>query len=430
MRMRFWKERNSLLRTLPRDALGGTIESWCELWSTSHRRSRRWGFLLMQTVLLLGAGKIGRMIARFLVDSGDYHVKVADADTHALQRLAERVPVEPVAVDATNRAALESALTGCDTVISALSYYHNPGVAEAALATGASYFDLTEDVETTARVREIAAGARDGQIFMPQCGLAPGFISVVAKHLTHYFDKLDTVRMRVGALPQFPTGSLKYNLTWSTDGLINEYCNPCDAVYAGRRIDVLPLEGLEHFSLDGVRYEAFNTSGGLGTLCETLEGRVRELNYKTIRYQGHRDQMVLLVNELQLSEHRDTLKEILERSVPVTFQDVVVTFCTVTGWRDEQLVQVTDARKIYHEYIGEENWSAIQITTAAGICAAVDLHAAGRLPASGFVRQEEIDFEEFLANRFGKRYDSDSATRFSSGAGALRKTSFPRNPAP
>ncbi|MBX3425403.1 MAG: saccharopine dehydrogenase NADP-binding domain-containing protein [Pirellulales bacterium] len=373
----------------------------------------------MHTVVLLGAGKIGRMIARFLVDSGDYRVRVADNDPAALERLARGLAVEPIELNVEDQTSLVKALDGADTVVSALSYYHNPRVAEAALETGTSYFDLTEDVETTRRVREIAAKARPGQIFMPQCGLAPGFISIVAYHLTRYFEKLDTVRMRVGALPQFPTGSLKYNLTWSTDGLINEYCNPCDAVYAGRRIDVLPLEGLENFSLDGVRYEAFNTSGGLGTLCETLEKSVRELNYKTIRYQGHRDQMVLLVNELQLGERRDLLKEILEQAVPITFQDVVVTFTTVTGWRNGQLVQVTDARKIYHELIGDENWSAIQITTAAGICAVVDLHAAGRLPSQGFVRQEEVGFEEFLANRFGKRYDAASATRFSTGAGTM-----------
>jgi saccharopine dehydrogenase-like NADP-dependent oxidoreductase len=243
--------------------------------------------------------------------------------------------------------------------------------------------------------------------------LAPGFISIVANYLAQQFERLDTVRMRVGALPQFPTGALKYNLTWSTDGLINEYCNPCDAIHEGRRIDVLPLEGYEHFSLDGVRYEAFNTSGGLGTLCETLEGRVRELNYKTVRYQGHHDHMLLLVNELRLSERRDVLKDILETAVPVTFQDVVVTFCTVTGFREGQLIQMTDARKIYHQKIHGENWSAIQITTAAGICAVLDLHVHGGEPRTGFVCQEEIDFMQFLANRFGSHYETDSATRFS-----------------
>ena len=211
---------------------------------------------------------------------------------------------------------------------------------------------------------------------MPQCGLAPGFVSIVAQQLTEGFDSLDSVFMRVGALPQFPSNALMYNLTWSTDGLINEYCNPCEAIHEGRRIEVLPLEGIEHFSLDGVRYEAFNTSGGLGTLCDSLEGRVRELNYKTIRYQGHRDLMAFLIRGLRLYERRELLKDILEHAVPVTFQDVVVIFCTVSGQRNGQFVQVSDARKIYGQSIDGEAWSAIQITTAAGICAVVDLHFA------------------------------------------------------
>ena len=339
----------------------------------------------MHRILLLGAGKIGRMIARLLVDSGDYAVTVADADEAALERIAQRISVSTQQLDASDRQQLSAAMAACDSVISALSFRFNPLVAEVALASGASYFDLTEDVETTQRVRAIADQAQLGQIFMPQCGLAPGFISIVANHLTQTFDELDTVRMRVGALPQFPTGAMKYNLTWSTDGLINEYCNPCEAIVHGKRLDVLPLEGLEHFSLDGVRYEAFNTSGGLGTLCETLDGKVRELNYKTVRYLGHQETMLLLVNELRLHGRRDLLKDILERSVPITFQDVVVTFCTVTGMRNGQLVQITDARKIYHESLAGENWSAIQITTAGGICAAVDLHVAGELPQQGFV---------------------------------------------
>jgi saccharopine dehydrogenase-like NADP-dependent oxidoreductase len=216
-------------------------------------------------------------------------------------------------------------------------------------------------------------------------------------------------------LPQFPTGELKYNLTWSTDGLINEYCNPCEAIHAGKKIDVLPLEGLEQFSLDGVRYEAFNTSGGLGTLCDTLAGKVRELNYKTVRYAGHCEQMKLLVDELRLGEHREQFKEILERAIPVTFQDVVVTFCTVTGWRKGLLVQKSDARKIYHQKIGDELWSAIQITTAAGVCAVLDLHVAGRLPNRGLLKQEQVTMAEFLANRFGEYYESQMATKFSAG---------------
>ena len=370
----------------------------------------------MHRVLLLGAGKIGRMIARLLVDSGDYRVIVGDVSPAALERIASRVGVGTLTVNADSPEELARALADCDSVISALSFFYNPRVAEAALAAGASYFDLTEDVATTRRVREIAERAADGQIFMPQCGLAPGFISIVAQHLTHRFEKLDSVRMRVGALPLFPTGALKCNLTWSTDGLINEYCNPCDAIHDGHRVELLPLEGYEQFSLDGVWYEAFNTSGGLGTLCDSLEGRVRELDYKTVRYLGHCTSVKLLVNELRLGQRRDVLKDILESAVPITFQDVVVTFCAVTGWRNGQLVQMTDARKVYHRQISGENWSAIQMTTAAGVCAVLDLFAGGNLPRRGFVRQEQVDFDAFLANRFGQHYNSQISTRFSGGA--------------
>ena len=152
----------------------------------------------------------------------------------ALERISRRMGVDTLAGGRRiARAARSRRSAGCDTVISALSFLHNARVAEAALAAGVSYFDLTEDVATTRQVREIAERARDGQIFMPQCGLAPGFISIVAHDLTSWFEKLDAVQMRVGALPQFPTGALKYNLTWSTDGLINEYCNPCEAIHDG-----------------------------------------------------------------------------------------------------------------------------------------------------------------------------------------------------
>lgn len=359
----------------------------------------------MTPVLLLGAGKIGRMIARFLFDSGDYLVRVGDVDESALEKLKKRLDCETVIIDASNLQSLTDAMSGCSIVISALSYRFNPTVAEAALQTGCSYFDLTEDVQTTHAVQRISEQARPGQIFMPQSGLAPGFVSIAAKHLTEWFDELDSVRMRVGALPQFPSNALKYNLTWSTDGLINEYCNPCEAIHEGRKIEVLPLEGLEHFSLDGVRYEAFNTSGGLGTLCESLAGQVRELNYKTIRYQGHRELMDFLLHDLRLSNRRELVHEILESAIPITYQDVVVVFCTVTGWRNGRLVQNSDARKIYPRTINGEIWSAIQISTAAGVCAVVDLHCAGRLPDTGFVRQEQVAFTEFLDNRFGKYFE-------------------------
>ena len=355
-------------------------------------------------ILLLGAGKIGGGIAKLLTSSGDYDVLVGDANAAALKRIAQTTKVRTVRVDAASEPAIRKLLKGRRAVISACSFQVNPGIARAAAATGASYFDLTEDVETSRAIRRIAKGAAAGQVFVPQCGLAPGFVSIAAHHLAQQFEKLDEVRLRVGALPQFPTNEMKYNLTWSTDGLINEYGNPCEAVYHGKQIQTLPLEGLEHFSMDGVDYEAFNTSGGVGTLCETLRGKVRTLDYKTIRYRGHRELMAFLMNELRLNDRRPLLKDILENAVPMTPQDVVLIFCTVAGWKDGRLTQLTDARKIYHGDCLGERWGAIQITTAAGLCAVLDLQLNRSKPRRGFVRQEDVGLEEFLANRFGQYY--------------------------
>jgi saccharopine dehydrogenase-like NADP-dependent oxidoreductase len=359
----------------------------------------------MDNILLLGAGKIGGAIVELLGACGDYALTVGDRDDRLLDGLLRPGgpdDIQRVILDISDGAALRGVMDGKDAVISALPFYLNEDVASAARDLGLHYFDLTEDVETTRHVQRIAQGASSA--FMPQCGLAPGFISIVAHDLTQKFESLETVRMRVGALPQFPTNALNYNLTWSTDGLINEYCNPCEAIHEGARIDVLPLQGIEQFSLDGVTYEAFNTSGGLGTLCETLSGRVDELNYKTVRYPGHCDQMKLLVNDLKLGERRELFKDVLETAIPMTLQDVVLVFVTVTGMRDGRLTQESYANKIYSQDISGSTWSAIQVTTAAGICAMVDLMRDGALPDTGFLRQEDVPLDAFLANRFGQYY--------------------------
>jgi saccharopine dehydrogenase-like NADP-dependent oxidoreductase len=216
--------------------------------------------------------------------------------------------------------------------------------------------------------------------------------------------------MRVGALPKFPSNALNYNLTWSTDGVINEYCEPCEAIVNGQLKETQPLEELEEFSLDGILYEAFNTSGGLGTLCETLAGKVRNLNYRTIRYPGHAAIMKALLNDLRLRDRRELLKDILENAVPITLQDVVIVFATVSGMRAGQLMQETYANKIYAAPIGGRVRSAIQITTAGAICAVLDMLSAGKLPQAGLIRQEEIGLKDFLANRFGRVYATATAT--------------------
>lgn len=361
----------------------------------------------MKRVVVLGAGKIGATIADLLAGSGDYDVVVADASELALQRLETTCPVDRRQVAVEAEPALLDLLGGAFAVLSAAPHNVTAAIARAARQVGAHYLDLTEDVAATRIIKGLAEGAVTA--FIPQCGLAPGFISIVAHDLTTRFDSLLEVKMGVGALPQFPANALNYNLTWSTDGLINEYCEPCEAIVDGVMRPIQPLEDLEQFALDGVVYEAFNTSGGLGTLWETLAGRVRNLSYRTIRYPGHAAIMKALLNDLRLRERREVLKDILENALPATFQDVVIVYASVSGERRGRLVQETYAQKIYAGLLQGQLRSAIQITTASAICAVLDLLAEGAIPQHGFVRQEQIALQTFLDNRFGRVYATNTA---------------------
>lgn len=359
----------------------------------------------MHTVAIVGSGKIGSMICDLLYHCNDYQITVIDQNPMSLKRLTKDYPqINVTQLDADNVNAMTRELEKHEAVINAGPYTMSIPIAHSAKASKVHYFDLTEDVPSTRAIRKIANNSEKS--FVPQCGLAPGFISIIAYDIASQFDDLHNVHMRVGALPQFPSNSLKYNLTWSTDGLINEYLNPCEAIVNGIRQEVRPLEELEHFSLDGADYEAFNTSGGLGTLCESLENKVNNLNYRTVRYPGHRDAMKLLLQDLRLGEDPSLMKQILERAIPVTLQDLVLIFVTVSGYKDSKYVQESFVRKIYHQEINGQERSAIQVATASSVCAALDLMMEKKLPLSGFVRQEDIKFSDFISNRFGQSYQS------------------------
>jgi saccharopine dehydrogenase-like NADP-dependent oxidoreductase len=264
----------------------------------------------------------------------------------------------------------------------------------------------------TRAVRQLAEGS--SRVFVPQCGLAPGFISIAANELIGHFDDLRSVKLRVGALPQHPNNVLKYSLTWSTEGLINEYGNPCEAIVDGRLAEVAPLEGLEEIEIDGTSYEAFNTSGGLGSLGETYGALAQNMDYKTIRYPGHCVQMRLLMNDLKLNHDRATLKRVLENAVPQTLQDVVIVYVAISGQQAGELREESYVSKIYPQVIAGRLWSAIQVTTAAGITAVLDLVLAAPDRYHGFVRQEDFPLTDVLANRFGKYY-ADSGSKEISG---------------
>ncbi|MGH1542277.1 MAG: saccharopine dehydrogenase family protein [Arenicella sp.] len=356
----------------------------------------------MKQILLLGAGKIGAIITEMLATCGDYELTIVDASQENLDRVASYDTVSKVVADITSDQELNQLMEGKFAVLSALPFHLTGRVATIAVKHKVHYLDLTEDVECTKNVKKLAESAECALI--PQCGLAPGFITIAANDLAKKFDSLNNVNMRVGALPKYPANALKYNLTWSTAGLINEYCNPCEAIVDGKLTAVSPLEELETFCLDGVTYEAFNTSGGLGTFCETLAGKVHNLNYRSVRYPGHRDIMKLLLQDLRLQERQDLLIEIFENALPKVTQDVVLVFVNVNGMRDGQLIEENYANKIYSQEINGKHWSAIQVTTASGICTVLDLLAHGKTANKGLIRQEDISLDDFIANRFGQYY--------------------------
>lgn len=383
----------------------------------------------MQEVLVLGAGKIGALISGLFAESGAYSVQLADAMAGAAAKVVGAHGLdhlEAFDVDATDEAALLRHIHAHKptAVVSALPYFCNIAVAKIARKEGLHYFDLTEDVAVTAAIRKLADGAKSA--FAPQCGLAPGFISIAANELIQHFDAVRSVKLRVGALPQHPNNVLKYSLTWSTDGVINEYGNLCRSVVDGKEVEVMPLEGLEEIEIDGTLYEAFNTSGGLGSLGETYRDRVSSMDYKTIRYPGHCEQIRLLMNGLKLNHDRGTFKRILENAVPQTLQDVVIIYAAVNGDQDGEFREENYVNKVYPQVVAGRLWSAIQVTTAAGICGVVDLVLTHPKKYHGFVAQEQFELSEILENRFGRFYAQGGTNRISAELVARGETGHQR----
>jgi saccharopine dehydrogenase-like NADP-dependent oxidoreductase len=212
-------------------------------------------------------------------------------------------------------------------------------------------------------------------------------------------------------------------MTWSTAGVVNEYCEPCNVMLDGKAVEVPALEGLERFSFAGVDYEAFYTSGGVGSLIETLHAdkmlsRHANVSYKTIRYPGHRDLMKFLIDDLRLGiEHaapgkdgiafdRQLLVKMLDNGIPRTLQDVVVVFVNAIGVKNGMLRQVNFQRAIKAHTLFGRVWPAIESTTAAGVCAMVDMHRQGTLPRStGFIKQEDVSLHAFNNTVFGMVYE-------------------------
>lgn len=349
----------------------------------------------MKNVLVIGMGKVGSLVGILL--SKRFEVTGLDKRKPAVQ-----LPFEVIQGDVSDLGFLEKTLPGFDAVASAMPYNLNLNIAKVAHKNGIHYFDLTEDVPTTNAIMELSKTSK--AVMAPQCGLAPGLIGIVGAHLTKRFTRLRDIELRVGALPRYPNGLLGYSFTWSPAGVINEYINDAEVIHNGVKKMVPSLDGLEYIQIEGNEFEAFSTSGGLGTMCDTYAGKVDTLNYKTIRYPGHAKLMKFLLYELILKEKRELAEQILTEAKPPVQEDVVYVYAVVEGWKDNEIAREEFYEAYYPVEIDGQHWRAISWTTAASIAAVVEMVADGTLPQQGFIKQEEINFEDFLNTENGKFY--------------------------
>ncbi len=364
---------------------------------------------MKKRVLVAGAGKVGKLLACLLADAQDYEVHLADVqfDPEELpQSLRDKIHYHQLNVTETE--AWQSFIKAhpIDAVVSCLPYFCNLALAYLADQSAIHYFDLTEDVVTTEAVKRLSQGK--SKAYAPSCGLAPGFVNLAAHHLMQGFSDIDTVKLRVGGLPLVTNNALMYALTWSTDGLINEYGNICRAIIDDKAVELQPLENTETIELDGIIYEAFNTSGGVGSLVDTCLGKTKNLNYKTIRYPGHCEKMRFLMNDLKLNEDRPSLKRILEAALPKVTHDVVIIYISVIGHREDHFTEALYVNKFYSQVLFGKTWAALQITTAASAAALIDLVLSQPEKYHGMVLQEDISWPLFLSNQFGKIFKSDN----------------------
>jgi saccharopine dehydrogenase-like NADP-dependent oxidoreductase len=349
-------------------------------------------------IAVLGLGKVGTLAASLLRDSG---FEVTGFDAKARPAL----PFPTQAADLASPAAVAAALAPFQAVLSCLPYHLNTEVAKAAHRLGLHYFDLTEDVPTTRTIIELSTSAKG--VMAPQCGLAPGFVGIVGADLARQFERCRAIRMRVGALPRNPTGLMGYAFNWSPEGVVNEYLNDCEVIEEGQHKWVSPMEWLETLYIDGVKLEAFTTSGGLGTMCETFLGKVDNIDYKTIRYPGHVQLMNFFFHELLMRDRRALAGEILTHAKPPVDDDVVYVHVSAEGIIDGALRRKEFVRAYHPIEAASARRTAIAWTTSASAVSVIEMVRAGKLPAKGFLKQEEIPLAPFLATTTGRFFGNN-----------------------
>lgn len=379
-------------------------------------------------ILVLGAGRMGHGAAFDLVHNspGVELVTVADADLKKAEAVAEAVGTSRIDahhVDAANHSDIARLMEGHDSAISCVNYWYNESLSRAAIETQTNFCDLGGNnyvVDAQLALDDEAKAA--GINIIPDCGLAPGMVSILAMHGAARFERLDEIHIRVGGLPQDPQPPLDYQLVFSVEGLINEYIEVARVIRNGEITEVPSMTELESLEFEGFPpLEAFQTSGGTSTLPDTFLGKIKELDYKTIRYAGHCEKFKTMIDlGLCSSEEivadfvkvkpRKVFGELLQKHLPADGPDYVLVrlefvgtgLVTATQASPPASPQNGETARLRYDIVDrqdpETGLSAMMRTTAFPASIIAQLMARGEVLARGATPQEKaIDPKKFVA---------------------------------
>ncbi|HDL85209.1 MAG TPA: saccharopine dehydrogenase [Candidatus Acetothermia bacterium] len=355
-------------------------------------------------IILIGAGMMGQAIAYNLSTRDEVEqIVVADRALARAEAIAERLRdtrIVPQRLDASAPRAVREAMDGCNVAISAVPYFLNLSLAQAAVESGVSFCDLGGNNRIVAGELALDARAKKaGVTIIPDCGLAPGLVNILAAAAVEDFNNVESVSIRVGGLPQHPRPPLGYQIVFSPHGLINEYMEPSTVLRDGEIVTVPSLSEREEISFPPPydKLEAFHTSGGSSTLPQTMHGRVRNLEYKTIRYPGHLEKIRAMAdlgffdNDPQDIDGVDIVPRalsvhLLREHLSFDEPDVILLRVSARGTIDG------DAREIRYEMIDNYDestgLSAMMRTTGFPIAQIAFMLATGEITARGALPQE------------------------------------------
>lgn len=368
-------------------------------------------------ILVLGAGRMGHGAAFDLIHNSPDVTSVTVADFHLekAEDVAAKVGTTRIAarqIDATNHADIIELFRGHDSVISCVNYWYNEALSKAAIETGANFCDLGGNNYVVDAQLALDAEARSAGVnVIPDCGLAPGMVSILAAHGAAKFDKVDEIHIRVGGLPQHPEPPLDYQLVFSVEGLINEYIESARVIRDGKITEVESMTELEELSFDGFPpLEAFQTSGGTSTLPDTFLGKLEHLDYKTIRYAGHCEKFKTMIDlglcsgEPITADHqkvvpRKVFGELLQQHLPADGPDYVLVRLVFKGSSD---AAGNDPKTLTYDIVDKfdpvTGLSAMMRTTAFPASIIAQMMARGEVNMRGATPQEKaIEAERFVA---------------------------------